>query len=153
MFDSSSHAESAPPARLTQFNMLRFELEGLQRSIYEQEAMMNQLIDEAARKYTEGLKRRAGDSSSSVTSGESGRHGGTQHNFSVDTGDSTWCGCTEHNFSVTSFDFSPHGGDQYDYTGIGKPSDLYRVKETEKRKAKRNMNGRRKRAKKAPKSD
>lgn len=51
----SPYFESAPAAGLTEFNILKFEIDGLQRSIFEQESKMDQLIDEVARKYAEEL--------------------------------------------------------------------------------------------------
>ncbi len=116
-----SLAPAPPSARLTQFNMLKFELEDLQRSILEGEAMMNLLIDEVVRKYAEALRRATDDSSahSSVTSCESGLRDGTEHRFSVSAGASARC---ERNLSQAT-----PSGDFYSRRGVDHNSETPRI--------------------------
>lgn len=54
--------DSAGTAQLTEFNILKFQLDDLQRSISERRNMINQLIDQVARSYAEELLSRMAES-------------------------------------------------------------------------------------------
>ncbi len=100
---------------------------------------MNLLIDEVVRKYAEGLRRVADNSSvdSSVTSCESGLRNGTEYNFSVGAGSDVWCGGTVHNLSVTSGDFYSRRGAEHNYQ---MPRIPCQATATERRRTRRKRN-------------
>ncbi len=71
MSDSSSHTEPAShlepasqPVRLTKFNILDWELDGLENSIIEQESLMHRLLDELVRLTAEEQPHDSNDPSS-----------------------------------------------------------------------------------------
>lgn len=72
MRDDSSFLCATGTVRLTETNILKFQLDDLQRSISERRNMINHLIDQVARNYAEDLLSRMAESSVDSSSCDSG---------------------------------------------------------------------------------